>query len=180
MNRSDIERRRQAAAGRIGTWSAPPSSSSAGLVVVIGPPAAGKSTYVADHAEAGDLVIDADRIADAITPPIELTLGDHPPPIDRPSHITAAANTLRRLALTAIPEAAAIAATTAWLIHTMPTSAELEDYRAAGARIVIVDPGEDIVTARARRLRPPSTAAAIAQWYAAPPAPHRDDIVVED
>lgn len=37
------------------------------LTVVIGPPAAGKTTYVLAHARPGDIVVDLDRLANALT-----------------------------------------------------------------------------------------------------------------
>lgn len=41
--------------------------------VVTGPPCSGKSTYVDEHANRGDLVIDLDRIAYAVGYPAEST-----------------------------------------------------------------------------------------------------------
>jgi dephospho-CoA kinase len=39
------------------------------LYVITGPPAAGKTTYVATHARPGAVVLDCDRLAVALTAP---------------------------------------------------------------------------------------------------------------
>ncbi len=48
------------------------------LTVVIGPPAGGKSTWVMEQAKAGDIVIDFDRLAVALSGP-GADPHDHPP-----------------------------------------------------------------------------------------------------
>jgi hypothetical protein len=48
------------------------------LWVVTGPPCSGKTTYVADRTEPGDIVIDFDPLARALGSPVEY---DHPEPV---------------------------------------------------------------------------------------------------
>ena len=183
MNRAELERRRQAAATRLGLEAPDPFTDGAAVgavTVVIGPPAAGKSTYVAEHAAAEDLVVDYDRLAAAITPRPNTAAGQYLPPNVHPPAAIPAANALRRLAATAVPEAAVAAGVRAWIIHALPTRAELAAYRAAGAELIAVDPGELEVRRRAAAHRPPAAAAAIARWYAAPPPPAAVDRVVAE
>ena len=58
----------------------------------------------------------------------------------------------------------------AWVIHSRPSEAQLDAYRDAGARLVLLDPGMDECMARCERDgRPPGTAERIRDWYARPP-----------
>lgn len=137
------------------------------LVVVCGPPGAGKTTYVAEHAEAVDVVIDLDALALALMRP-----GERPAtPGAYPAHV-------RHVAIGAREEAIRRAvrlreAVTVWLVHALPAAAELADYRAAGAEIVALDPGIEVLLDRLAE-HPPAALATAARWYAAarpPPAP---------
>lgn len=127
-----------------------------GLTIVTGPPASGKSTWVRQHASSGDIVIDFDTLANA------LTLGDS----DNHNH---AAHTM---AITKAARTAAINAAlrhthtcTVYIIHSTPSSATLQRYRRAGAQVVQVDPGPQVVEDRCRRLRPPAMLAVATRWY---------------
>lgn len=127
------------------------------LTVVTGPPCSGKSTHVRDHAATGDLVIDLDRIARALTT-------DDVPGWDYPDHV-------RDVALSARRRATRQARTRwrhipLWIIDTMPDQTDLLEYRAAGAHIVTLDPGLDVCLDRATRERPPHIAHLVHAWYA--------------
>jgi HK97 family phage prohead protease len=124
------------------------------LHVVTGPPCGGKSTYVLERKAAGDAVVDFDAIATA--------LGSSTPHASD-GHVRLAALAARRAAIDTLllntePES--------WIIHTWPTPAQLEQYAAAGADFVEVDPGLDVALARAAAdERPDGTASAIQGWY---------------
>lgn len=122
--------------------------------VVTGPPAAGKSTHVKDSAEPGDVIVDFDSLAVSFG---SLTSHDAPEDIKQ---VTFAA---REAAIGAV---LAGVDSTSWIIHTQPTRAQLDAYEVAGAEIVTVDPGIDIVLERAAEDgRPDWTADAINSWY---------------
>lgn len=125
------------------------------VTVVTGPPAAGKTTYIAEHAKPGDVVIDFDALAVALQPP-GASSHDHPDGVP---------------AVAAAARSAAIAAATGprgrapvWLIDAMPTRKRLAGYRSRGWRVITVDPGRDVVLSRAGE-RPAHALEAIARWY---------------
>jgi len=122
------------------------------LRVVTGPPAAGKSTYVRDNAEPGDVVIDLDALA--------VALGS-PDPHDHPPAIAAAAHAARN----AVIASAKTARTDTWLIHSVPDQAALDSYAKQGADIIAVDPGEDVVRQRIEAERPAAAHAVADRWY---------------
>lgn len=124
------------------------------LTVITGPPAAGKSTYVDQHAQPGDVTIDFARLADA--------LGGHRTH-DHSGAVLRATQAAWRAALDA---ALAVPGTQTWLIHANPTSGAYARYRSARARIVTIDPGPDIVYARIGRERPGRAVAMADAWYA--------------
>lgn len=126
------------------------------LTVVIGPPAGGKSTWVAEHAQPGDIVIDFDRLAVALSGP-DADLHDHPPQL----------MAVTRAARTAAIEAAVKQAKTVdvYLIHSSPGVARMAEYHALGAQIVTVDPGRDVVRQRCKNERPARMFAVIDEWY---------------
>ena len=131
------------------------------LYVVIGPPAAGKSTWVRERAKAGDITIDFDAIANTLTPQGEGS-HQHTPEVAK---VTKAA---RQAAIdTAIPLSSTI---DVYLIHSTPSDKLLSKYRAAGGQIVTVDPGREVVLARAKSERPWWMQGAIKRWYEERPA----------
>jgi len=109
------------------------------LYVVIGPPAGGKSTWVLDRARPGDIVIDFDRMAVALTGPG----GD---PHDHPGPVMVVVRAARTAAIEAAIKQAK--ATDVYLIHSSPGQARMAEYRALGAEVVTIDPGRDVVRAR--------------------------------
>lgn len=142
------------------------------LRVIIGPPAAGKSTYCDEHARPGDVVIDYDRVAQALAPPTDV--------IDEHKHAPAVAQVARAARAAAIDKARELGdEVDVWLIHATPSARLLAEYRAMGAEIVTIDPGEAVVMERCKRLRPWQMQQAVKRWYSntqpaeAPPAPAR-------
>lgn len=122
--------------------------------VVIGPPAAGKSTYVREHAGPDDVVIDFDLLANALSNR----------PADNHAHATVIKQITRAARSAALDKACSIGVAT-WLIHSSPAESTLARYRSAGAQVHVVDPGKDVVMSRCKRERPPDMLVAAAQWY---------------
>ncbi|MFB6512105.1 hypothetical protein ACFCW4_02610 [Streptomyces virginiae] len=121
-----------------------------------GPPAAGKSSWITARATATDIVIDLDRITLALSGPGAPNWNQD--------------EVLRKVALrarfAAIDEAVKHRdATDVYLIHTMPSAKAAARYRRLDARIIIVDPGREIVMQRCRDMRHSGMEAVAARWY---------------
>lgn len=126
----------------------------AAIRIIVGPPAAGKSSHVAEHKASGDAVVDFDKMAVALG---SETSHDAPAPIKT---VTFAA---RQAAIDTV--LAGIDAD-AWIIHSKPAPEQLEAYAAAGAEVVTIDPGMDAVLEQAAADgRPAWTEQAIRDWY---------------
>ncbi len=124
------------------------------ITVVVGPPCAGKSSFVRESAVAGDVVIDYDLLAQAFG-----SSATH----DAPKDVREVAFAARAAAIGQVLNGID---TNAWIIHTSPAAAQMEDYKAAGAEVVVLDPGIDVCLARAvADERPERTEAAIRKWY---------------
>ncbi|WP_236241151.1 hypothetical protein [Streptomyces sp. CC228A] len=126
------------------------------LYVVTGPPAAGKSSWIAARARPTDIVIDLDRIALALAGP------------GAPSwqHDETLLKVAHRARFAAIDEAVKHrGAVDVYLIHTMPSAKAIARYRRLDARIVTVDPGRDIVMQRVRDMRHDGMTAVATRWY---------------
>lgn len=127
-----------------------------GLIVVTGPPAGGKSTWVRAHAQPGDIVIDYDLITAALTAPDTC-------PYDQPRHIR---STVFRARSAAIAEAFRHLDTCdVYVIHTAPRPEAMATYRRLGARVVTVDPGKQVVLARCQAERPDHLLDVALRWY---------------
>ena len=122
--------------------------------VITGPPCAGKSTYLREHAKEGDLRIDFDVIAQALG-----SASSH----EADGLIKIAAVAARQAA---IDEALSRNWLETWIIHAMPSARQLYEYRNANAEIVELDPGRDVCMARAREEgRPQKSFEFIEEWY---------------
>lgn len=127
------------------------------LTVVAGPPCAGKSTYAWAMAAEGDVVVDYDRIAQAL---------GSPHTNDAPEAVADCAFRAREAAVSRCLEAGYAA----WVIHTRPSPAQVRRYREAGARFALLDPGIGECLARCEADgRPPGTEERIRDWYERPP-----------
>lgn len=125
------------------------------LYVVQGPPAAGKTTWVQQRAKHGDIVIDLDAIAAALTPD-----AGH-------NHPTAVLRCARQARRAAIDEAFRHSGDVdVYVIHALPSAKAVTMYAEHGARMVTIDPGRDVVEQRIAEQRPRSTLAFAARWYA--------------
>ena len=128
------------------------------LYVVTGPPCGGKSTWVTERARAGDLVIDLDAIASALTPG-----GDGH---THPRHVLRCAQRARSVVIDeALKHSARV---DVYVIHMLPSAQVMARYEQHGAHVVTLDPGRAVVEARVREQRPPGTLAVVARWYARP------------
>lgn len=126
------------------------------LYVVTGPPAAGKTTWVQERAQHGDVVVDLDALAGALTP------GS-----DGHCHPHAVLRCAQRARQAAVDEALRhVAETDVYVIHTRPSDKALARYSEHGAHVVTVDPGRYVVEARVAEGRRPTTQAVVARWYA--------------
>lgn len=117
--------------------------------VVTGHICSGKTTWVRDHAGPGDVVIDFDLIAAALSP---AGTSDH----DWPQPVADIARAVRWMA---IDEAVRLHARrlvpNVWIVHAYPSADDLAKYRrlGAGLREQICDPAT--LRARAATERPP-------------------------
>jgi HK97 family phage prohead protease len=128
------------------------------VTVIVGPPCAGKSTYVHDHAAPGDVVIDFDTLAAALGSPTR-----HGPPAPIAGVAAAARAAAVKKVLKGIPA-------DAWIVHASPTTSDLTAYASANAEVVVLDPGLGQCLARAESDgRPHGTDDAIRAWYDSPP-----------
>ena len=127
----------------------------ANVTVVTGPPAAGKTTHVRQHAQPGDVIIDYDHLANALS-------GQDEDNHDHPAHIQAITRAARQAAL----DAAVNTSARVWLIHAMPSKKQQANYSARGAEIITIDPGKDVVMKRIKTERPARMAKAAGKWYA--------------
>lgn len=137
------------------------------LTVITGPPAAGKTTWAQAHAEPGDIVIDYDRIAQALT-------ADG---ADEHDHGRLLKRVASKARTAAIHEALRVCdRIDVWLIHAIPDPDAITWYRQHGARIIAVDPGRDAVLERIARDRPASATRGVDRWYAQHPTMDADHV----
>ena len=119
------------------------------VVLVTGPPCSGKSTYVSEHAQHGDVVIDYDALAVALG---SRHSHDHP-------------EVLRPVVLAAWLAALSAAETSVrrvWVIRGFPEPRDLT----AASRVVRLDVPADECKRRAAAERPDSWPDLIDKWWA--------------
>lgn len=134
------------------------------LHVVTGPPCAGKTTYVRNHRDPADLVVDYDQLAQALGYP-----RDHVPHKDWTNaerHPALTWTGFLRIEILNNLVTSGHTDITAWVIDTDPPRWMLSRYRAAHAHFHQIDPGLDTCITRAERDgRHPSTIEQITDWY---------------
>ncbi|WP_197012451.1 AAA family ATPase [Actinomadura viridis] len=126
------------------------------VVLVCGPPAAGKSTWVAEHAASGDRVVDLDAIC--------RRLGS-PDPHNHPEHIRGRARRVRAAEETLVSR---MQTGTAWVIRTMPEPERRTRHAAAlGATevVVLATPLDEAKSRAADAGRPAWTGPVIDRWW---------------
>lgn len=112
----------------------------ANIHVVLGPPEAGKTTFVAEHAGPDAIVLDFDRLAGCLCPAVDVR-------IERPAPLVAAAQSAwqgayRRLVRLGDP-------VDVWLIKSIPSNTRhprmLDEWIALDYTVHVVDPGAGTV-----------------------------------
>lgn len=115
------------------------------ITVVTGPPCSGKSTYCEQRWQPGDIVVDMDKIALAVTTP-----GTQSHDYDEKVRIVA-----REARRAAVKATLAVAQGDRyrgyWIIHTDPSPDVRASYRAMNARIIDLDPGRDVCLERLKQ-----------------------------
>lgn len=130
--------------------------------VVVGPPCAGKSTWVDRNAPAGAARLDFDRLA--------LVMGSGDEHSAPPVVFEAALAARRGVIGWAVDPDAEHPDGELYLIYSFISPNTVEVLAAAGARFHLVDPGIDECLKRADAdNRPPRTVEAIHRWYSDPP-----------
>lgn len=126
------------------------------VTVVSGPPCSGKSTFVDEHREPGDVVVDLDRIAHALGYPaehVDWSEVEHHPA--RVAAMIARASVLKAVRSRRVSGHV-------WVIH----STGIVDLGGAAFASSQLDPGRDVCVERARAAgRPASTLEQIDRWY---------------
>ncbi|RBQ21599.1 hypothetical protein DP939_02500 [Spongiactinospora rosea] len=131
------------------------------LWVVTGPPASGKSTWVRSRARPGDIVIDYDLLATALTAPGAA-------PHDYPKALRQVTSRARAAAITeALKHAAGV---DVYVIHSQPSTEAVRRYTEqtddqTELHLIVVDPGRDVVMRRIAEQRPPQMRAVAERWY---------------
>lgn len=124
------------------------------VILVCGPPAAGKSTWVKQRKQPGDHVIDFDQLC--------RTLGsrshhDHPP------HVRAIARDIRR----AMEDHAAVWPRRTWVIRSLadPEKRAAVAERLGAQVVVLATPADEALARAAADNRPAWTREAITSWW---------------
>lgn len=126
------------------------------LYLITGPPCSGKSTWVRERAKTGDIVVDLDRLALAIT-------SENTQHHDYAPHIRAAAIQVRR---TAVSVAVTYSRTgTSFIIHAKPSNKALAFYRRYRPHIIELDAPMPVLIKRAQAERPAHIVAQLSQWW---------------
>lgn len=127
------------------------------IIIVAGPPAGGKTTWIREHAGLADVTIDLDALARALMPnPLGQT-HVYPP------HIKTLAVAARQAAIGKAQRL--YTPCQVWLIKALPTPKELAEWRGNRWPIIVIDPGRDVVEARCQAERPPDWQQVVARWY---------------
>lgn len=121
------------------------------ITLVIGPPGAGKSTYVQTHARPGDLIVDYDALA--------ASLGGNPH--SHGDQLHSVVNAARNSILRTLRKGQA-GVDRAWIISANPEA----ETRFPWHQVVVIDPGQEQVRTQAEAAgRPPSFQRLIDDWY---------------
>ena len=123
--------------------------------VVLGPPCSGKSTYIRENANKGDVLVDYDVIATAL---------GSTKPHGAEGAIKDAAYKARTAVVHYLIENAE--SVEGWIIHSEPAGWQMEAYKNAGAEIIELDADEETCLSRAEQDgRPPEEVEEIHKWF---------------
>ena len=114
------------------------------ITIVTGPPCGGKTTYVRQNAKKGDVVIDMDRMA------LALTTED----IEEYEYSDSVRSVAMAARKAAVKQAIILGQgqrEQTWIIHTDPTPSDRYSYKVAGARFVECSPGLRVCLERAKQ-----------------------------
>jgi len=111
--------------------------------VITGPPCGGKSTHIKTHAQPGDIIIDMDRLALALTT-------DGTNSHEYSAEVRRVARAARKAAVREAMHIGYLIRQNVWIIHTDPPPDALREYRAHSARITLIDPGRDVCLERVK------------------------------
>lgn len=131
------------------------------VTVVSGPPCAGKNTYIAQHAQPGDVVVDYDAIMQALT-----GTGDH----DHDAGLKEQAHAIRDRQIATL----LASNTRGWIISTSPKPARRHTH---GCRVVLLLPTQATALRRAQHERPPEWQQYIRSWYQQYEPDTRDTVI---
>lgn len=112
------------------------------ITIVCGAPGSGKSTYVRERYKSGDVVVDMDVLALALTTPdVE--------PYTYSDLVRQVAFHARQAAVKeALKLAQSNRSINVWIIHTDPGANQVSAYRILGAKLVWLDPGKEVCLER--------------------------------
>lgn len=124
--------------------------------VILGAPCSGKSTFVQEHRQQGDVVIDFDKLAQAFgNDAAHMAAGD----------IKAVTFKAREAAIQEVCKRDC----EAWIIHTKPTEKQMELYVEADAEFIEMKTDMETCLERCERdERPPETEQVIREYFEAP------------
>jgi hypothetical protein len=132
------------------------------ITIVCGPPGAGKSTYVRDHAAPGDITIDLDDICASISQQWRPWSGDQ----STRRNILEPALRIRNSRLGSLHSTPAVAGVAAWFVVSAPFLNERRWWaRKLGGTVVLLDPGPQVCKTRALARGTPHAIAGIERWY---------------
>jgi HK97 family phage prohead protease len=137
------------------------------ITVIVGPPCAGKTTYVEEHMKAGDVRLDFDLLLKAVGGP---DVNRYANGIAHAIAFACRESVFRNV--TGALWRHSSAGSDAWMIHSAIDAQRLDAYQGAGASFLLIDPGEDTCIDRARARdgdNAERTVAAIHSWYVTPP-----------
>lgn len=126
------------------------------VTVLVGPPTAPFAQTVQLHAQPGDIVVDLDRIRQALTIPGQPTSSRELDRIIARTWRTAMDQALRSPARCGV-----------WIVYPIPTAKQLQQYARLRYTITTVDPGR--AASESAASTNPALAREVARWYASYP-----------
>ena len=112
--------------------------------LVTGPPCGGKTTYVKEHAKTGEIVIDMDRLALALTTE-DVKEWEYSESV-RSVAISARKAAVKKAIIVTQGQREDI-----WIIHTDPSLDDRRMYKMAGAKFIECSPGLKVCLERAKQ-----------------------------